>query len=59
MIAHMGSIYKNSTLIIVATNTKNVKEGFVKNMPASAIFHVPYQLGNTFLISSCLKNFEV
>lgn len=49
-IAHMGSIYKNSTLTIAATNAQNVKEGFLKNIPASTIFHVPHQLKDTFSV---------
>lgn len=47
-IAHMGSIYKNSTLTIAATNAKNAKEGFLKNIPTSVVFRVPHQLKDTF-----------
>jgi len=40
-INHMGAVYRNASLTIVASNALCVSEGFLYNVPATRSFHVP------------------
>lgn len=54
-ISHMGAIYKNATLTIVASTALAVSEGFLRNIPAARNFLVPVYLHNRGFASLCLS----